>query len=82
MCIAGDMRVSPDYRSSAIVRSRTSVHRVRADARSIDNPIDSVAFEGYTKGEGWESDTIDVVLAELKKGKGKRTWEESLIKRA
>ena len=53
-----------------------------ADARFIGNPIDFVVFDGYTKAKDEKGDTISVVLVEVKKGKGKLTREESLIKRA
>jgi predicted Holliday junction resolvase-like endonuclease len=53
-----------------------------ADARFIGNPIDFVVFDGYTKVKDEKGDTINVVLVEVKKGKGKLTREESLIKRA
>jgi predicted Holliday junction resolvase-like endonuclease len=53
-----------------------------ADARFIGNPIDFVVFDGYTKVKDEKGDTINVVLVEVKKGKGKLTREESLIQRA
>jgi predicted Holliday junction resolvase-like endonuclease len=53
-----------------------------ADARFIGNPIDFVVFDGYTKVKDEKSDAINVVLVEVKKGKGKLTREESLIQRA
>jgi predicted Holliday junction resolvase-like endonuclease len=53
-----------------------------ADARFIGNPIDFVVFDGYTKVKDEKGDTISVVLVEVKKGKGKLTREESLIKKA
>ena len=53
-----------------------------ADARFIGNPIDFVVFDGYTKVKDEKGDTISVVFVEVKKGKGKLTREESLIKRA
>jgi predicted Holliday junction resolvase-like endonuclease len=53
-----------------------------ADARFIGNPIDFIVFDGYTKVKDEKDDTISVVLVEVKKGKGKLTREESLIKKA
>jgi predicted Holliday junction resolvase-like endonuclease len=53
-----------------------------ADARFIGNPIDFVVFDGYTKVKDEKGDTISVVLVEVKKGKGKLTRVESLIKKA
>ncbi len=53
-----------------------------ADARFIGNPIDYVVFDGYTKVKDEKGDTIGVVLVEVKKGKGRLSREESLIKKA
>jgi len=53
-----------------------------ADARFIGNPIDFVVFDGYTKVKDEKGDAISVVLVEVKKGKGKLTREETLIKKA
>ena len=53
-----------------------------ADARFIGNPIDFVVFDGYTKVKDDKGDTINVVLVEVKKGKGKLTREETMIKKA
>jgi len=53
-----------------------------ADARFIGNPIDFVVFDGYTKAKDEKGDAISVVLVEVKKGKGKLSREETLIKRA
>ncbi|MCX6683257.1 MAG: hypothetical protein NTZ37_00785 [Methanoregula sp.] len=53
-----------------------------ADARFIGNPIDFVVFDGYTKAKDEKGDAISVVLVEVKKGKGKLSRVESLIKRA
>ena len=53
-----------------------------ADARFIGNPIDFVVFDGYTKVKDENADSISIVLVEVKKGKGKLTREELLIKRA
>ena len=52
------------------------------DARFIGNPIDFVVFDGYTQVKDEKGDTISVVLVEVKKGKGKLTREEGLIKKA
>jgi len=53
-----------------------------ADARFIGSPVDFVVFDGYTKAKDEKSDTVSVVLVEVKKGKGKLSREESLIKKA
>ena len=53
-----------------------------ADARFIGNPIDFVVFDGYTKAKDEKAGSIDVVLVEVKKGKGKLSREQSLIKKA
>jgi predicted Holliday junction resolvase-like endonuclease len=53
-----------------------------ADARFIGNPIDFVVFDGYTQVKDEKGDTINVVLVEVKKGKGKLTREETLIRKA
>lgn len=53
-----------------------------ADARFIGNPIDFVVFDGYTKVKDEKCDAISIVLVEIKKGKGKLTREETLIKNA
>ncbi|HUT38362.1 MAG TPA: Holliday junction resolvase-like protein [Methanoregula sp.] len=53
-----------------------------ADARFIGNPIDFVVFDGYTLVKDEKGDTISVVLVEVKKGKGRLTREEGLIKKA
>jgi len=53
-----------------------------ADARFIGNPIDFVVFDGYTQVKDDKGNTISVVLVEVKKGKGKLTREETMIKRA
>ena len=53
-----------------------------ADARFIGNPIDFVVFDGYTHVKDEKGDTISVVLVEVKKGMGKLTREETLIKKA
>jgi len=53
-----------------------------ADARFLGNPIDFVVFDGYTEAKDGEGDQIAVVLVEVKKGKGRLTREELLIKKA
>ena len=53
-----------------------------SDARFIGNPIDFIVFDGYTNVKDAEGEAIVIVLVEVKKGKGKLTKEESLIKRA
>jgi len=53
-----------------------------ADARFIGNPIDFVVFDGYTSVKDDNGDMINIVLVEVKKGKGRLTREETLIKRA
>jgi predicted Holliday junction resolvase-like endonuclease len=53
-----------------------------ADARFIGNPIDFVVFDGYTQVKDEKGDTISVVLVEVKKGKGRLTREEGLIRKA
>ena len=53
-----------------------------ADARFIGNPIDFVVFDGYTKAKDEKADTISVILVEVKKGKGKLTREENLVRKA
>ena len=53
-----------------------------ADARFIGNPIDFVVFDGYTKVKDEKGDIISVVLVEVKKGKGKLSREQTLIKKA
>lgn len=53
-----------------------------SDARFIGSPIDFVVFDGYTKAKDEKGDAVSVVLVEVKKGKGKLTREELLIKKA
>ena len=53
-----------------------------ADARFIGNPIDFVVFDGYTSVKDDKGDRINIVLVEVKKGKGRLTREETLIKKA
>jgi predicted Holliday junction resolvase-like endonuclease len=53
-----------------------------ADARFIGKPVDLVVFNGFTRVKDEKGDSINVVLMEVKKGKGKVTREEGLIKKA
>jgi len=53
-----------------------------ADARFIGNPIDFVVFDGYTLAKDDKAGEIGVVLVEVKKGKGRLSREENLIKKA
>ena len=53
-----------------------------ADARFIGNPIDFVVFDGYSLAKDERADRIDVVLVEIKKGKGRLARQELLIKKA
>jgi predicted Holliday junction resolvase-like endonuclease len=53
-----------------------------ADARFIGNPIDFVVFDGYTQAKDEKADSISVVLVEVKKGKGRLSREENLIRKA
>jgi predicted Holliday junction resolvase-like endonuclease len=53
-----------------------------ADARFIGNPIDFVVFDGYTDAKDAGGSEISVVLVEVKKGKGRLSREELLIKKA
>ncbi len=53
-----------------------------SDARFIGNPIDFVVFDGYTQVKDEKGDAISIVLVEVKKGKGRLTREEALIKKA
>ena len=53
-----------------------------ADARFIGSPIDFVVFDGYTEAKDGNGGAIGVVLVEVKRGKGKLTREESLVRKA
>jgi len=53
-----------------------------ADARFIGNPVDFVVFDGYTEAKDGDGDQVTVVLVEVKKGKGRLTREEMLIRTA
>ena len=53
-----------------------------ADARFIGNPIDFVVFDGYTRAKDDGAEQLSVVLVEVKKGKGRLTREEQLVKAA
>jgi len=87
----GDIRKDSVNRSRSTLKGRISEQMAPllpeftyspADARFIGNPIDFVVFDGYTKAKDEKGDAISVVLVEVKKGKGKLTREESLIKKA
>jgi predicted Holliday junction resolvase-like endonuclease len=54
----------------------------QADARFIGNPIDFVVFDGYTEAKDGNGSEITVVIVEVKKGKGRLTREELLIRKA
>ena len=41
-----------------------------------------MVFDGYTKAKDENGDAISVVLIEVKKGKGKLSREETLIRKA
>ena len=53
-----------------------------SDARFIGNPIDFIVFDGYAQAKDDKGDRVSIVLVEVKKGKGKLSWEELLIKKA
>lgn len=53
-----------------------------ADARFIGNPVDFVVFDGYTRVKDDGGDAIGIVLVEVKKGKGKLSHEQVLIRNA
>jgi len=53
-----------------------------ADARFIGNPIDFVVFDGYSEAKDNRTGMVSVILVEVKKGKGRLTREETLIKKA
>jgi predicted Holliday junction resolvase-like endonuclease len=53
-----------------------------ADAGFIWNPIGFVIFDGYTEAKDGKCSEIRDVLVEVKKGKGRFTREELLIKNA
>jgi len=87
----GDIRKDSVNRSRSTLKGRISEQMApllpefpfaSADARFIGNPIDFVVFDGYTKVKDEKGDSINVVLVEVKKGKGKLTREETLIRRA
>ena len=86
-----DIRKDSVNRSRSTLKGRISEQMVpimpefpfaSADARFIGNPIDFVVFDGYTQVKDEKGDSISVVLVEVKKGKGKLTREETLIKKA
>jgi predicted Holliday junction resolvase-like endonuclease len=87
----GDIRKDSVNRSRSTLKGRISEQMAPllpgfpfapADARFIGNPIDFVVFDGYTNVKDDGGDSISVVLVEVKKGKGRLTREESLIKKA
>ena len=87
----GDIRKDSVNRSRSTLKGRISEQMApllpefpfaSADARFIGNPIDFVVFDGYTKVKDEKGETINIVLVEVKKGKGKLTREESMIKKA
>lgn len=53
-----------------------------ADARFIGNPVDFVVFDGYTAAKDGDGDRVDLVIVEVKKGKGRLTRGENLIRQA
>lgn len=53
-----------------------------ADARFIGNPVDFVVFDGYTDAKDGDGSAISVVLVEVKKGGGRLSRTEQLIKKA
>jgi predicted Holliday junction resolvase-like endonuclease len=53
-----------------------------ADARFIGSPIDFVVFDGYSAAREGEDGSVSVILVEVKRGKGKLTRGELLIKKA
>jgi predicted Holliday junction resolvase-like endonuclease len=87
----GDIRRDSVNRSRSTLKGRISEQMAPllpefpfspADARFIGNPIDFVVFDGYTCAKDDGGDTVSVVLVEVKKGKGRLTREEALIKKA
>jgi predicted Holliday junction resolvase-like endonuclease len=53
-----------------------------SDARFIGSPIDFVVFDGYSEAHDKTGALVSVVLVEIKKGKGKLSHGELLIKNA
>lgn len=53
-----------------------------SDARFIGSPIDFVVFDGYSNATEDTGAPVRVVLVEIKRGKGKLTRGELLIKKA
>ena len=87
----GDIRKDSVNRSRSTLKGRISEQMAPllpefpfapADARFIGNPSDFVVFDGYTNAKDDGGDLISVVLVEVKKGKGRLTREETLIKKA
>jgi predicted Holliday junction resolvase-like endonuclease len=92
-----ELECTSDIRKDSVNRSRSTLKGriseqmapllpefpfASADARFIGNPIDFVVFDGYTQVKDEKGETISVVLVEVKKGKGRLTREETLIKKA
>jgi predicted Holliday junction resolvase-like endonuclease len=87
----GDIRKDSVNRSRSTLKGRISEQMApllpefpfsSADARFIGNPIDFVVFNGYTQVKDDKSDMISIVFVEVKKGKGRLTREELLIRKA
>jgi len=88
---AGEIRRDSVNRSRSTLKGRISEQIApflpgfpynHADARFIGNPIDFIVFNGYTRAKDDGADSVAVVLVEVKKGKGRLTREELLIKKA
>lgn len=86
-----DIRKDSVSRSRSVLKGRISEQMApflpefpynHADARFIGNPVDFIVFDGYTRAKDDHADTVDVVLVEVKKGKGRLTRQELLIKKA
>jgi predicted Holliday junction resolvase-like endonuclease len=56
-------------------------HFSSAYAQFIRSPIDFVVFDGYAHANYELGDSINVVLMNVKKGKGRLTRENAMIKR-
>jgi len=88
---ARDIRKDSVSRSRSVLKGRIAEQMAPflpefpynpADARFIGNPIDFVVFDGYTRAKDDHADSVEVVLVEVKKGKGRLTRQELLIKKA
>lgn len=53
-----------------------------SDARFIGSPVDFVVFDGYTEAKDNGGSEIRIVLVEIKKGTGRLSRTEALIKKA